>query len=267
MSGFWIGVLIALIPGSISFLYKLLSNLFRLPNIEHKRADLDVSVIKHNKKNQKVKIKIIYAGSSPLIVKGIELTSSLQLAFGREGLLACFQVARGYLTDDWQGLQAVFGQKFIREKPACIRKSFNLILGIAFSVLILSWIYNPFGLIMLLMGPYDSVKIKSSNISIRDLKSGKNQLLPFSLSPAKERELLIDYTLAAKSKRFIPTEVKYIQKQYIPKKSPWILPRLGHHVLHGNLKLSIKAPAFLIPYRKNLDKNKEDFILIPQRGK
>lgn len=267
MSGILIGVLIALVPGIIVFLYKLLSNLFGLPSIQHKRADLDVAVIEHDKGNQKVKIKIIYAGSSPLIVKGIELTSSLQLAFGKESLLACFQLARGYLTDDWEGLQAVFGQKFARKEPVRIRKSFNLILGILFSLVVLSLIYNPLGWIMLLMGPYDSVKIKSSNINMKDLQSGENQPLRFLLDPTKERELLIDYTLAVESKRFIPTESRYIQKQDIPKKSPWILPRPGHHVLHGKVRLSIKTHGLLTPYRINLDKGKEDFILIPQQDK
>lgn len=262
MSEIWIGVLSALASSILIALYKLLSNVIRFPGIYRKLADLDVSVIEHEKNNQKVKIKIAYAGSSPLIVKRIELTSSLSLASRKERFRAWFQIARGYLTDDWEGLQAVLGQRFIRKEPVWFRKSFNIIIGITFSLLILSLIYHPFGLIMLLIGPYSDVKIKSSNINIEDVQSGI-KILPFLIGSAEEREFLIDYTFAVKSKLFIPTKAEYVQDK--PKNPLWKLPRPGRHVLRGNVKLLIKTQGLLATYRINL--GEEDFILIPQQDK
>lgn len=118
---------------------------------------------------------------------------------------------------------------------------------------------------MLLIGPYNDVKIKSSSSDTKDIQSGSNQVLPFLIKPAEEREFLIDYTFAVKSRHFIPTEAKYIQKQNIPEKSHWKLPRPGHHSLQGKVKLLIKTHGILATYRLNL--GEEDFILIPQKNK
>jgi len=265
--GVWIGVSTSVAISILAFLYKLLGNAIGFSSIPSIRTGLGIAVIGHDKNNQKVKIKIAYAGSSPLIVKGIELTSSLSLASRTERFRAWFQIARGYLTDDWEGLQAVFGQRFIKKEPVCIRKSFNLILGILFSLLVLSQIYSPFGWIMLLLiePPYIKVKIKSSDINIKDVQSGKNKLLPFLIKPIEEREFLIDYMFAVKSKLFISTKAEYVQDK--PKNPLWELPRPGHHVLHGNVKLLIKTQGLLATYRINLGKDKEDFILIPQQDK
>lgn len=264
MSTIWISVLIALTPGTIALLYKLLKNATRLSHIYHTHADLDIAVVEQDTSNQKVKIKIAYAGGSPLIIRRIELTSVLSLARSKERFLAWFQLARGYLTDDWEGLQTVFGQNFVIKEPIWLRKIVNLILGILFSLFIISLLYNPFGWVILLIGPYSNLKIMASdkNINTKEMQTDTNLVPPFLIKPCEEREYLIEYTLYVKARSFLPTtEAKYVQD--IPKKSPWKLPRPGQFVLEGNVKLLIRTSGLLAAHRISL--SKKNFVLIPCR--
>lgn len=260
MSEIWIAVLIAFAPGIIAFLYKLLNIVFGFSFSLHGRTDLDVAVTKHDINNQKVEIKIAYAGSSPLIIRRIELTSILSQARGKERFLSWFQLARGYLTDDWEGLQTVFGQKFGLKESIWLRKTVNIILGILFCLLILSLLFNPFGWIILFLGPYNNLRIISSNVNTKVMPS-TDKVLPFLIKLSEESELLVEYTFAVKSRLFAPTEAKYIQKRNIPEKSPWKLPRPGQFVLQGDVKLRIKTSGLLATYSINLGKRK--FVLIP----
>lgn len=259
MSENWILVLIAFAPGIIGFLYKFLNTATRFLPFYYTHADFDIAVIEQDTKNQKVKIKIAYAGSSSLIIKGVELTSILSLASSKERIISWFQLARGYLTDDWEGLQTVLGQKYARKEPVWLRKTLNLILGILLSLIIISLLYNPFGWIILLIGPYSSLRIISSDVNTKDIQSGANQVLPFLIKPAEEREFLIDYTFAVKSRNFTSTKAKYVLD--MPEKSLWKLPRPGHLILRGNVKLLIKTSGLFATHRINL--GKKDFVLIP----
>ena len=267
MSEIWIGVLIGVLSSfAISifvFLYKLIANAIGFSGIPNIHTDLGIAVIEHDKNNQKVKIKIAYAGSNPQIVRKIELTSSLSLAAGKDSLLAWVQLARGYLTDDWEGLQTVFWQRFARKEPVWIRKPVNIILGIVFSLLIISLLFNPLGWIMLLFGPYNNLKIVSSDVNTKEMQTGANKVPPFLIKPSEESEFLIDYSLSIKSRHFAPTKAEYVRD--MPEKPLWKLPRPGHHILRGKVKLLIKTPGLLATYRINLDKHKEDFVLIPSR--
>jgi len=259
MSVIWISVLIAFAPGTIVFLYELLNIATRLSRIYHTHADLDVAVIEQDTNNQKIKIKIAYAGSSPLIVRRIELTSVLSLASSKERLLAWFQLARGYLTDDWEGLQTVLGQSFARKEPVWLRKTVNLILGILFSLFIISLLYNPFGWIILFIGPHSNLRIIASDVNTKEIQTGTDQVLPFLIKSSEEKEFLIEYAFSVKSRYFPSTKAKYVRD--MPEKSLWKLPRPGHLVLQGNVKLLIKTSGLWAAHRINL--GKKDFVLIP----
>lgn len=261
MSQVWITILILIASSILVFLYKFFSNIFGFSGITHSRADLYIAVINHDRENNQIKIKIACAANNPLIIKNIELVSRLSFGNRRENFLGWFQIARAYFVDDQEGLQGVFILRKFKRESAWVRKSFNVLLGLLFSLFILSTIYHPFGWLVLSMGPYPNVKIKSSKVVIKDSVSNQILYFPFLIKPAEERELLIDYAFSVKEKGYIEADAKYFNNQLIPNKSNWILPRLGQYILHGKVKLKLNMQGFLTSYALNLSKEKDNFIL------
>lgn len=257
---FWHTILIASIPGIIVIIYKLFVTFTGFSPLSYTRPNLDISVIEQYENEQKIKIKMAYIGIRPLIIKRVELKSTLDLRNVGERFRSWFQLSRGHITDDVLGLQTVLGQKYSRKEPVWLRKIFNIIFGILLYVMLISFIYNPFGWIsLLLFSAYNSVKIRSSEVNVKELQPENNRTTPFLIKPAEEKEFLLIYTFSVRSKSFKPTKAEVFHG--ILDNPLWKLPRPGHHILRGNVKLIIQTSGWLSRYCLNL--GKKDFRLIP----
>ena len=135
----------------------LVSLILRLSRFVRKRItypDLAIGPIYGHEGSDQIgtaTLKVAYSGTSTLLISGIQLRSRLDFISSRDRRLAWFQLLHGYWTNDIEGLEAMLGPRFTFSKPSWFAKIMNRILGFLWLLLLLSWLYSPFGWFAILL--------------------------------------------------------------------------------------------------------------------
>ena len=188
------------------------------------------------------RIRLVYAGSTPLIWEATRVIANLRVPSRSERTLAWFQIALGYLLCNTEGLTTVFGNQWasfqfpqihLWRGPKILTRLLSSLYGLSM-LYVLLWMLLPFGWPFLFAGPYGRFQLiaDGDSIKIKDV-NGNDLNLPVLLKPSTELEFTIDYRFILRATGFSPdTKIEHVNEA--PKRITLKLPTKGHFVLQGD---------------------------------
>jgi hypothetical protein len=252
----WLIILVGL-PGFVA-LASLLLRASRFVSRQMIHPDLAISPFANTTRTDRLgemMVKLAYSGSVSLVVSEMRLRSHLDFPNNRYRIVSWFQLLRGYLTNDIEGLQAMLGPRLVLAKSPFARIG-NIIIGILWLVLLLSWLYSPIGwLAILLAAPNVPVELSASDdqIQLVDMVTKNKKNRPLLVKPGQEAEYMLSYRFSVNGIGFQRNyQADYVNANEIPQKPVCKLPRPREFVRRTEEKLLLKAGNRWVTYSVTL---------------
>ncbi len=213
---------------------------------------LSIGAVERAARVGKVRVKLVYGGSRPLLVRSLRLAVSLRYSRWRDRTLAWLRITVAYLINDTEGLQELVGPG----RAWFNRRLASQIMNLVYGLLTLSEILNPlFWFFIILTGPYDSRELGAdgSQIRITNAETGAERSLPFILPVDTEEEYTISYHYVLKrrhSDEGFPHDTQIEEYVEPSVRSPcWRLPRAGQGIWSAEWALFVHTTGKWVKYK------------------
>ncbi len=249
-------IIFYIIPGLVA-LASLLVWASRFVNRQKIHPDLAISPLVSTApafRPSDVRIKLAHSGSVSLVIDEMRWGSHLDFPNQRERALAWFQLLRGYLTNDTEGLQTILGPRLVLAKAKRVSRITNRVLGILYLALLLTFCFTPIGwlaviLAILLASPNPPVELRAGDdeIELIDIRTKSEKRRPFLVRSGEEAEYILTHETSVHGCGF-PSNYQVDFVNEIPQKSLWKLPRSYQFVRRPEEKLHIKTGGRWLTY-------------------
>lgn len=197
-----------------------------------------------------VLIKLAHTGTGSMVITEIRWSSHLYFLNERDRIFSWFLLLRGYFTNDIEGLRTMLGPRLVLPKSTPLYRALNLLIGILYLILLLTWLYTPIGwLAILLASPTFSVELRASDeqIELIDTKTNTTATRPYLIFPGQESTYVLTHGLSVNGICF-PANYQVDHVNKISQKPICKLPRSRQFIRRAEDKLLIRTDGRWLIY-------------------